>query len=182
MVASLGQFVPAGFTKPISFWAGLQGQELVHRFGLTSAGQTLGQWLTTTFPNLYGGANGAPNLSPFTNAQISSYYLSLFLVSKGTGLDAEVLATSLEVFTTTLSLGGTTGQAYGFTVNSSGLGAYSWNIGASGQAFGVPNNTVLDVYQILLAANNSAVGGEPWGSNTFLRNEAFAVFHGINGG
>ncbi|HLJ95199.1 MAG TPA: choice-of-anchor Q domain-containing protein [Gemmataceae bacterium] len=181
-VSSLGQFVQAGLIKPISFWAGLQGQELVRRFGLTSAGQTLGQWLATTFPNLYGGANGAPNLSPFTNAQISSYYLSLFLVSKGVGLDSEVLATALEVFTTTLSLGGTTGQAYGFTVNSNGLGAYSWNIGTSGQAFGVSNNTVLDVYQILLTANNTASGGEPWSNNTLFRNEAYSVFHGINGG
>ncbi|HLJ93592.1 MAG TPA: choice-of-anchor Q domain-containing protein, partial [Gemmataceae bacterium] len=182
MVSSLGQFVQAGLIKPISFWAGLQGQELVRRFGLTSAGQTLGQWLATTFPNLYGGANGPPNLSPFTNAQISSYYQSLYLVSKGTGLDAEVLATTLEVFTTTLSLGGTTGQANGFTVNSNGLGAYSWNIGASGQAFGVSNNTVLDVYQILLTANNTASGGEPWSNNTLFRNEAYSVFHGINGG
>jgi len=181
-VTSLGQIVPAGLSRPISFWAGLQGQELLRRFGLTVSGQSLGQWLATAFPNLYGGQNGAPNLSPFTNAQISSYYQSLFLVSKGVGLDAEVLATALEVFTTTLSLGGTTGQANGFTVNSNGLGAYSWNIGASGQAFGVSNNTVLDVYQILLAANNSAAGGEPWGSNTLFRNEAFAVFHGVNGG
>ncbi|HLJ97812.1 MAG TPA: PKD domain-containing protein [Gemmataceae bacterium] len=179
-VASLGQFVQAGLIKPISFWAGLQGQELLRRFGPTSGNQSLGQWLATTYPNLYGGGNGAPNLSPFSNAQISSYYLSLFLVSKGVGLDAEVLATALEVFTTTLSLGGTTGQATGFTVNSNGLGAYSWNIGASGQAFGVTNNTVLDVYQILLAANNSAAGGEPWDSNVLFRNQGLSVFMAIN--
>ncbi|HLJ97224.1 MAG TPA: S8 family serine peptidase [Gemmataceae bacterium] len=181
-VTSLGQFVQPGLIKPISFWAGLQGQELLRRFGTTASGQTLGQWLATTYPNLYGGQNGAPNLSPFTNGQISSYYLTLFLVSKGTGLDAEVLATALEAFATTTSLGGSVGQSYGFTVNSNGLGAYSWNVGASGQPFGVNSNTVLDVYQILLAANNSAAGGEPWGSNTLFRNEAFIVFHGINGG
>ncbi|HLJ96685.1 MAG TPA: hypothetical protein VKU02_26165, partial [Gemmataceae bacterium] len=179
-VTNLGQFVQPGLIKPISFWAGLQGQELLRRFGLTASGQTLGQWLATTYPNLYGGGNGAPNLSPFTNAQISSYYLSLFLVSKGTGLDAEVLATALEVFTTTLSLGGTTGQANGFTVNSNGLGAYSWNVGSSGPAFGVPSNTILNVYQILLDTNNSAVGGEPWGTNTLFRNEGLAVYMGIN--
>ncbi|HLJ95154.1 MAG TPA: PKD domain-containing protein [Gemmataceae bacterium] len=181
-VTNLGQIVSAGLIKPISFWAGLQGQSLIHRFGLTSGNLTLGQWLATTYPNLYGGTNGAPNLSPFTPAQISSYYQSLFLASKGVGLDAELLATALETFTTTASLGGSAGQSYGFTVNNNGLGAYSWNIGASGQAFGVSNNTVLNVDQILLAANNSAVGGEPWGSNTLFRNEAFSVFHGINGG
>ncbi|HLJ97468.1 MAG TPA: PKD domain-containing protein, partial [Gemmataceae bacterium] len=182
MVVSLGQFVSAGMVKPISFWEGLQGQQLVRRFGTTGDGRTLGQWLATTYPNLYGGMGGAPNLSPFTLAQISSYYQSLFLASKGTGLDAEVLATVLEVFATTSSLGGSVGQSFGFTVTNTGLGAESWNIGSSGQAFGVPNLTVLNVYQILLAANNSAVGGEPWGSNPLFRNEAFSVFHGINGG
>ncbi|HLJ97973.1 MAG TPA: hypothetical protein VKU02_32730 [Gemmataceae bacterium] len=181
-VNNLGQLVPAQMVKPISFWEGLQGQQLIRRFGLTGSGQSLGQWLATTFPNLYGGQNGAPNLSPFTNAQISSYYQSLFLVSKGTGLDAEVFATALEVFATTSSLGGSVGQSYGYLVNDKGLGAYSWNIGTSGAAFGVSNFTALNVYLILLDANNSVVGGEPWDSNTLLRDQAYAVFRGMNGG
>ncbi|HLJ93877.1 MAG TPA: hypothetical protein VKU02_11880, partial [Gemmataceae bacterium] len=63
---------------------------------------------------------------------------------------------------------------------SYGLGAYSWNIASSGAAFGTPNDTVLDVFQILLAANNNASGGEPWNGNTLFRNEASAVFQGIN--
>jgi len=73
------------------------------------------------------------------------------------------------------------GQSFGFLVNGNGLGAYSWNVGTSGPAF-VSNFTALNVYQILLDANNSAVGGEPWDSNVVLRNQAFSVFHGINGG
>ncbi|HLJ97953.1 MAG TPA: PKD domain-containing protein, partial [Gemmataceae bacterium] len=181
-VATLGQFVSAGLTMPLGFWEGLQGQQLIRRFGATNSGQTLGQWLATTYPNLYGASNGAPNLSLFTDGQIGSYFQSLFLVSKGTGLDAEVLATALEIFATTESLGGTTAQTHGFTVTSNGLGAYSWNIGPSGQAFDVPNNTTLDVYQILMGANNFAVGGEPWDSDSFLRNQAYAVFRAINGG
>ncbi|HLJ95957.1 MAG TPA: choice-of-anchor Q domain-containing protein [Gemmataceae bacterium] len=181
-VNSLGQFVPMQMVKPISFWEGLTGQQLIRRFGLTAGGQTLGQWLATTLPNLYGGSNGAPNLSPFTNAQIGTYYQSLFLVSKGTGLDAELLATALEVFATTASLGGTVAQGDGFLVDGNGLGAYSWNIGANGRAFGVPNFTILNVYQILLAANNAAVAGEAWGADTFLRNEGLSVSRAINGG
>jgi|SRR5579871_522165 len=182
-VANLGQFVPAGMVKPTGFWEGLQGQELIRQFGLTSGNQTLGQWLATTFPGLYGGGGGAANLSSFTNAQVGTYYQSLFLHPQGGNrLDAEVLATALEVFTTTSSLGGTLGQNYGFTVNSDGLGAYLWNIGSSGSAFGVTNNAVLDVFQILLATNYNAVGGEPWGSDTTLRSEAYAVFYGMNGG
>jgi hypothetical protein len=49
-------------------------------------------------------------LSPFSNAQVALYYKSLFLVSKTSALDSEVLATALEVFTTTSSLGATVGQ------------------------------------------------------------------------
>ncbi|HLJ97664.1 MAG TPA: hypothetical protein VKU02_31170, partial [Gemmataceae bacterium] len=179
-VGSIDAFVPAGMIKPISFWEGLQGQELARRFGATANGQSLGQWLAMTFPDLYGGGNSAPNLGAFTNSQIGSYYQSLFLVSKGVGLDAEVLATALEVFTTTTSLGGSVGQSYGFTVNAFGLAAYDWNIGSNGSAFGASNFTVFDVFQILATTNDSAVSGEPWGTNTFLRDEGLSVYMGIN--
>ncbi|HLJ94404.1 MAG TPA: hypothetical protein VKU02_14555, partial [Gemmataceae bacterium] len=175
-----GQFVSGPLAQAASFWESLRGQQLIRRFGVTSSGQTLGQWLASTFPNLYENMSGGPNLNPFTNAQISYYYQNLFVTSQGTGLDVEILDTALDVFASTLSLGGTIGQSYGFTVNSYGLGAYSWNIGASGAAFGTPNYTVLDVFQILLAANNNAVGGEPWNGNSLLRNEASTVYQGIN--
>ena len=178
--SSLGQFVSGPLAEATSFWESLRGQQLIRRFGLTSSGQTLGQWLANTFPNLYENMSGGPNLYSFTSAQISYYYQNLFVTSSGTGLDVEILDTALDVFASTLSLGGTIGQSYGFTVNSNGLGAYSWNIGSSGAAFGTPNNTVLDVFQILLAANNNAVGGEPWNGNSLLRNEALTVFQGIN--
>jgi hypothetical protein len=51
-----------------------------------------------------------------------------------------------------------------------------------GQAFGVANSTVLNVYQILQAANNSGVGGEPWDNQPLLRIEALNVFLGLTGG
>jgi hypothetical protein len=49
-------------------------------------------------------------------------------------------------------------------------------------AFGVSNFTVLNVYQILQAANNSAIGGEPWGNQMLQRVEALSVLLGITGG
>ncbi|HLJ93096.1 MAG TPA: hypothetical protein VKU02_07880 [Gemmataceae bacterium] len=181
VVTNLGLFIGPQLTQPISFWAGLLGQELLRRFGLTAGGQTLGQWLATTFPNLYGGMNGASNLSGFTNAQVATYYMGLFSSSAGPKLDAAVLATALDVFATTLSLGGMAGTSYGFLVSVSGLGSYSVNVGFSGLAFGVPNNTVLNVYQILLATNESAMSGEPWGTNRMLRDQLLAVFEWIDG-
>ena len=159
--------VQPGLTATIGFWHNQNGQALINKFGVTSTNLTLGQWLATTFPNLYGGANGAPNLSSDTDAQVAAFYLTLFN-TKGQKLDAQVLDTALDVFATTSSLGGSAAIPYGFTVNAFGLGAYSWNIGSSGAAFGVPNGTTLNVYQILQAANNSAVAGEPWDNNTFL--------------
>jgi len=181
-ITTVGLPIPAQMTKPTSWWAGLLGQELIRRLGLTSGGQTVGQWLAMTLPNLYGGSNGAPNLSGFTNAQVAIFYLGLFTQQNTLKLDAQVLATALEVFATTQSLGGTTGQQYGFLVNAAGLGAYNVNIGFNGAAFGVPNSTIQNVYQVLLAANHFAIGGEPWGSNSLLRNEGFSVFLSINGG
>jgi hypothetical protein len=57
--------------------------------------------------------------------------------------DVEVLATALNVYATTASLGGAQGAAYGFHVTVQGLGARSVNVFDAGPAFGVANGTVL---------------------------------------
>ncbi|HLJ95117.1 MAG TPA: choice-of-anchor Q domain-containing protein, partial [Gemmataceae bacterium] len=183
-VGSLGLFFQGNVqTKTSGFWAGIVGQELLRRFGLTAGGQTLGQWLASTFPKLYGGAGGAVNLGSFTNSQIAIYYLGLFHQFNTNMLDASVLSAALYEFATTLSLGGPVAGTppYSLTVNTFGMGAYSFNVGFNGAAFGVPNFTVLDVFQILQAANTFASGGEPWGTNSMLRNEGLSVFRPING-
>jgi hypothetical protein len=89
---------------------------------------------------------------------VAAYYQTLFNMS-GPKAQAQVLALALNVYATTSSLGGTAGAAYGFTVSAAGLGAYAFNVGADGAAFGVANNTTLDVYQLLLAVNQKAVNG-----------------------
>jgi hypothetical protein len=91
-----------------------------------------------------------------------------------------VLATALNVYASTLSLGGTAGTAYGFTVTATGLGAASYNIGSSGTAFGVANNTTLNVFQILKAANKQAINGVLYNGDSILRGLANIVFDGIN--
>src|SRR5439155_21363531 len=130
-------------------------------------------------PNLYGAGAGSHNLTGMTNAQVAAFYQGLFNLSRPK-LDAEVLATALNVYATTLSLSGTVAQAYGFTVNAYGLGADSFNVGANGPAFGVANNTTLNVYELLLAANKKAVNGVLYGGDQTLRNEAINVFDAIN--
>ena len=110
---------------------------------------------------------------------MAAFYLTLF-EEKGPKLDAQVLATALNVYATTLSLGGTAAQQYGLTVTAYGLGASSFNVGSSGAAFGVANNTTLNVFEILKAANKHAAAGVLYGGDVGLIDLANPVFDGIN--
>jgi hypothetical protein len=172
-VAVLGVNVKKGQTAGIGFWSSKNGQGLIGKFNGGPNSTALGNWLSGTFTNLYA------SLAGLTNTQVAAYYLSLFS-GKGTNLEAEVLDTALAVYATTLSLGGTTAQTYGFTVGAYGLGASSWNVGANGAAFGVANKTVLNVYQILRAANKRAVSGVLYDGDKTLRDEALSGFDAIN--
>jgi hypothetical protein len=91
-----------------------------------------------------------------------------------------VLATALNVYATTQSLGGPAGQAYGFTVTATGLGADSFNVGADGAAFGVANKTTLNVYELLQAVNRQAVNSVLYNGDKTLRNEATDLFDALN--
>ncbi len=152
-VANLNQRVVEGLTGTIGFWHNKHGQALIDSFNGGPNSTALANWLATTFPNLYG------NLAGDTNAQVAAYFQTLFSHHCGPKAQAQTLAVALNVYATTLSLGGTVGAAYGFTVSAAGLGAYSFNVGRDGAAFGVPNHTTLNVYQLLLAVNNKAVKG-----------------------
>ena len=122
---------------------------------------------------------GSNNLTGKTNAQVAAYYLALF-DQDGQKLAAQVLDTALDIYTTTVSLGGTAGTQYGFSVSADGLGAYSVNVGSSGAAFGVANNTVLNIYQILKAANSQAVNGMLYNGNSTLADLANTIFDDVN--
>jgi hypothetical protein len=90
------------------------------------------------------------------------------------------MAVVLNVFAPTTLLGGTTGKAYGFTVSATGLGARSYNVGKDGGAFGVPNNTTLNVYELLIAANNQAVGGFLYNGNKSKQSQVAELFGSLN--
>jgi hypothetical protein len=178
-VVNLGTSVQSGLAAGIGFWQNKNGQALISSFNGGSTSTALANWLAAALPNLYGTNAGANNLTGKTNAQVAAYYLKLFN-EQGPKLDAEVLDTALDLYATTMSLGGTEAQASGFKVNADGLGAYLWSIGSNGTAFGIANNMTLNVYEILLAANNKAVGGVLYGGDQTLRNEAITVFDAIN--
>ena len=87
---------------------------------------------------------------------------------------------ALNVYATTSSLGGSAGAAYGFTVSATGLGARLYNVGTDGAAFGVANNTTLNVYELLLAVNKKAVNGVLDGGDTTLQAQAADLFNSLN--
>jgi hypothetical protein len=178
-VTSLNQAVGKGLTGTIGFWDGPQGQALITGFNVTASTPNptaLACWLKATFPNLYS------NLAITYNADVAAYYLTLFNQG-GQKVQAQVLAAALGVYATTASLGGNTGVAYGFNVSATGLGADSFNVGSDGAAFGVPNNTTLTVYGLLLAVNNQSSNGILYNGSPMqsaLQKEAGDLFASLN--
>jgi hypothetical protein len=172
-VTSLGQGVKHGLTGDIGFWHNSSGQALINSFNGGSTATALSSWLATNFSNLYGALAGQ------TNAGVAAFYQSQFALPSPT-VEAQALATALNVYATTQSLGGAAGQAYGFTVTATGLGADSFNVGADGAAFGVPNKTTLNVYELLQAVNRQAVNGVLYNGDKSLRNEAADLFDALN--
>jgi hypothetical protein len=168
-----------GQSAGIGFWNSSNGQALIDRFNGGPGSTALASWLAASFPNLYGAPAGSDDLAGRTNAQVAAFDQKLFGLA-GPKLDAQVLATALNVYATTSALGGTAGAAYGFVVTAAGLGADGYNVGSDGSAFGVPNNCTLMVLTILEEADAQAVQGVLDHGNTTLRSQAVTVFRGIN--
>jgi hypothetical protein len=94
-------------------------------------------------------------------------------------LDVQVLATALNIYATTQSLGGSVGQAHGFTITATGLGADSCTVGADGAAFGVANNNTRNVFQLLVAVNDLSDSGDLFNGDSTLRTQASDLFNVI---
>jgi hypothetical protein len=170
-VTGSGQGVVRGLTASMGFWHSSNGQALISSFNGGPSATALSAWLAASFPNLYGASAGANDLTGRTNAQVAAFYQAQFNLSAPKA-EAQVLATALNVYATTLSLGGTAGQAYGFTVSAAGLGGRTYTVGNDGAAFGVANNTTLNVYQLLVAVNRRAVRGVLYNGDAALQAQA----------
>ena len=126
------------------------------------------------------GANSGNNLMGKNNAYVAALFQQDFL-EQGPKLDAQVLATALSVYATNATLDPTQVAAgYGFTVSGNGAGTATANVGSSGDAFGVANNSTLTLMDLLLAADAQAVNGVLYNGNATKRNEANAVFSAVN--
>lgn len=178
-VSSLGQQVQHRLTGGIGFWHNKNGQALINGFNGGANAKALSAWLATSFGNLYGAGAGGNNLTGFTNAQVAAFYQTQFAMP-GPKVTAMVLGTALNVYATTQSLGGTTGEAYGFSISADGLGADSFNVGGAGAAFGVANNSTRNVYELLQAVNQQAYYGVLYYGDQTLQADANHLFDALD--
>jgi hypothetical protein len=170
--------VQRGQTASIAFWKNKKGQALIQALNGGPGSTQLANWLVATLPNMYGATAGNNDLVGKTNADIAA--LILQDIHDKDNLDAQVLATALSVYVTNATLDPTQAAAqYGFTVSGDGVGAATVNVGTSGDAFGVANNT-LTVMDLLLATDAQAVNGVLYNGDTRLRHEADTVYTALN--
>ncbi|HEV3339673.1 MAG TPA: SpaA isopeptide-forming pilin-related protein, partial [Pirellulales bacterium] len=187
LLSSDGGGTQAFSTKPVAggdfgasvLWTTSNGQNLLNKLNGSSSATSLALWLATTFPNLYGAGAGSHSLvnsggSYFTDSQVVSAY------SKFAGGDQQVLSAALSVYTTSVDLAGSASATsyakspVGLNTSLAGSGMDTYNVGVNGAAFGVANNTVATVMQLLVDVNANTSPGASVSSG------ANAVFSGIN--
>ncbi len=172
-----GGGVRKGQTAQIGFWNNKNGQALIRSLNGGGAdghgSHRLGDWLATTFANIFGSLRGVDN------AGVASYFQGLFVL-KGPKLEAQVMATSLSVYVTNPTLAGATSAAYGFLVSGEGLGTSTFGVGSAGAAFGVADGSVLTVLDLLLATDAQSAGGVLYGGNASKRSLANGVYGALN--
>jgi hypothetical protein len=127
---------------------------------------------------LFGNLNGA------TGPQVAAYFLFVKAAMSGSTWNtyAQSLATALSVWVTTSGLGWNTnatgptnyGLQQGF--GGAGLGDIYYNVGTNGAAFGVANNTLMKVKNLLKHFNSKCA--RTGGSYTALPTSI--VFYGNN--
>ena len=119
---------------------------------------------------------------------MAAYYQSLYS-NAARRAEAEFLALSLAVYVTNSNLAGSVGTSYGFAVSTGGLGSATANVGVNGAAFGINNNTVMTIAELLSRTNARAHKGLLWdadGNGSFssaesiLRNQTYSLFDSIN--
>jgi hypothetical protein len=174
-----GGSVQHGQAATIGFWNNRNGQALIRAFD-GGTGHRLADWLAATLPNTFGVYAGSNNLTGQSNAYVAALFQQDFVLH-GVKLNAQVLATALNVYATNATLDSTKVAAqYGFTVSGDGLGAAGVNVGGDGDAFGVANNTTMTVMDLLLATDSQAVNGVLYNGNSTKRSHANDVYSAIN--
>ncbi|MFI5380238.1 MAG: SdrD B-like domain-containing protein, partial [Tepidisphaerales bacterium] len=167
-----GTTVAKGQAAGIGFWQNKNGQKLIASF------TGIGGWLAHTLPAIFGANAGVNNLTGKSASYVANIYAQKFALKDN--LDAQLMATALNCYATSTLLGGAHAVSYGFSVSTYGLLDATWNVGTSGAAFGVANNTTVRVLQLLDDADTFSVKGVLYHNDSALRKLALAIFAGIN--
>jgi uncharacterized delta-60 repeat protein len=176
--------VHRGQAAGIGFWNNTNGQALIKALPVVTnpdgSVTSVANWLAATMPNTFGIHAGSNNLTGQSNAYVAALFQQDFVLH-GVKLDAQVLATALNVYATNATLDSTKVAApYGFTVSGDGLGAAAVNVGGDGDAFGVANNTTMTVVDLLVATDAQSVNGVLYNGNATKRSHANDVYSAIN--
>ncbi|MCA9193938.1 MAG: hypothetical protein KDB03_19335 [Planctomycetales bacterium] len=150
--AEIGGQVSSGDTATIGFWQNKHGQNLI-----ASGGTQLASWLTLNFGNVFGNtfSDGVGD----NGAEVASFYQEQLFKQKSSRsagpakVDAQFMATALATFFTSSNLAGNAASTFGFNVSETGIGTKVVNVGSSGAAFGVADNSNLTILQLLQATN-----------------------------
>lgn len=172
-------------TATIGFWHNNNGQELIESLNGNPTSTQLGNWLASTFPQMYGsgafydaaaGDDLDMNLASKTNSEIAEIFKYLHKRNKKTAVtggppkvDAQVMAVALATYVTSENLaGGTYAASYGFNTSPDGITYTTFNVldvlttqeaddlGLTPVMDGVGNVTIID---ILLTTNSKAAEG-----------------------
>ena len=167
-------------TASITFWHGSNGQALLSSLNGGPTKTSLGQWLATNFPNLYG-TGAAVNFSQMTNIQVAGFFNANDYNVSGVNINAQVLAAAFNAYVTNQTwAGGTYATKYGFSVDSFGVGYQTTSVGNNGAAFGVANNSTMSILSAIQEVDDHVINGVLYGGNSSLITEAYNVFNSIN--
>jgi hypothetical protein len=156
-----GAAMSSGQTATIGFWQNKNGQRLIQ-----SVNEGMGDWLSATFPNLYGASSGA-DLAGLSNADVGAHFKTMFKTQlkakKGSNpavkLECQVMAVAFATYVTNSSLAGTAGTNYGFLVTDYGVGIETWNVGEYGFLFDAEDYSDVRILDMLFATDGKTVDG-----------------------
>jgi len=172
----------------IGFWQNRNGQSLISQVnggGSSGTATSLGSWLASNFPHLYGAQVDAgnpyeKNLAGATNATVAGFYDTLFGASGLYKTYAQIMATALAAYATDPTLAGGTyahNQPFGFNTPPNGTGTDAYNVGSSGSALGLPNNSSHIVLSLIAATDQEAASTSTLNANLSGIN---TIFNNIN--
>jgi len=148
--AEIGQDVHDGDTATTGFWHSRHGRNL-----MIEAGPALADWLTDNFGNVFGdelvGADGLDVYRFYQTELFRHRSIWSLLTAK---VDMDFMGLCLATYFTDNSLGGDLAASYGFNVSDTGIATRVVNVGDSGEAFGVADDTDMTIMQLLQAANS----------------------------